>query len=1246
MKKTYAAIISVFLLIFFAGNVLGQRALVTDAKKKELDDFSAKKNTAYTTGHQKALAMAKSHGWIIRKKLKNGGLISLQGLNSHGLPIYLKTNDGNVVSAATTSTNTVQPGGSLGLNLSGSSSFLDNKLAIWDGGAVYAAHQEFAGKTITINTTDSILDHSTHVAGTMIAQGVYPPAKGMSFNASTLISYDFDNDITTMSAAASGLLLSNHSYGDAAGWDYDGTNWYWYGLPGDTVDYDFGIYDARAQAYDQIAYNAPYYLIVESAGNARGYPGPDIGGPYYGYTSTTDGTLVLKTRTAASNISSQQGYTGISTTGNAKNILTVGAVGPLPYGPSSSSAVSMTYFSSYGPTNDGRVKPDIVGMGLNVLSCGVTDPQSYIVLSGTSMASPNVTGSLYLLQEYYANQNAGNFMHAATLKALVCGTAFDAGNPGPDYIFGWGLLDMKKAAQAITDNGTKSVVKELSLQQGQTQPQSVVASGNGPLVATIAWTDPAGTATDYGVGKDTTIKLVNDLDVRISDGTTTYYPWVLNPATPNAAATTGDNIRDNVEQVYLAGAVPGKTYTVTVSHKGTLKSGPQAYSLVITGAGGTAYCTSGPTSNADSKITNVTLSNINNTAPAGCTTYSNYTNLTVQLEQGKTYPLSVSAGTCGSNFNKIAKVFIDWSSNGNFTAAGDLVATTGVISGTGTYTTQVTVPTTVVPGNYSLMRVVLTETSDSAAVTACGPYAKGETQDYRVQFIQTTTDAGVTAIVNPDSTGSCAGTESITVAIKNFGSAPIVNVPVTVSIKAPGNTVTTINETDPDTIPPLGVDNYTFNGTFNAAASSSYTITATTNLANDVITANNQATATITTNAAPVISTLTANYCDEDSKYLLTGAGDGEILWYKNATDTAPFAYGSPVSTSTVPENNTFYAGLNNFSGTVGPATKEVFSGGGYNQFSPSIYVHANAPVIMQSARLYVGNSGQITFTVSNADGEVFSSTTINAVATSTNPQAGAQGDDPNDQGKVYNLNLLLPAAGDYIITTAFDNTSTLYRNNAGVTGYPFSLGGVFSITGNTATSGIASDTTYYKGFYYYFYNLQVKSAGCASAGNQAVVVKRPIITQTGATLSSNFSTGNQWYVNGNIINSATNQTYNPTASGSYKLLVTLSSGCTDTSATYVYVVTPTTSNNDISLSIYPVPANTVLNIFFTSKTSTDLTTQLINAVGKIVYTNKQTISAGNFSTVINVADLPPGTYVLKLLLGEKVYASKIIIDR
>ena len=1243
MKQRYATLVA-GLLLLIGINAFGQQPLVSDAQKIALKALSASAGSRYANTHRQALALAKSKGWFVRRKTKTGGMVSLQGVNSLGFPVYLKT-DNNVLAAATTHTNTVQPGGQLGLNLSGSSAILKNKLAIWDGGSVYTLHQEFAGKTITIKDSVATLDHATHVSGTMLAKGVYPPARGMAFNATTLLSYDFDNDITEMSDESANLLLSNHSYGDEAGWNFDDlqNRWEWFGLPGDTVDYNFGFYSERTQAWDKIAHNAPYYLIVESSGNSRASTGPAVGETYYGFDSKTNQTFVNKGPRPA-NISSNGGYDVISTTGNAKNILTVGAINPLPNGPVNRQGINSAYFSSWGPTDDGRVKPDIVGDGLNVLSTGNANPTSYITLSGTSMAAPNITGSLYLLQEYYASKNANKFMRSATLKGLACHTAFDAGNAGPDYIYGWGVLDMQKAAQAITENGIKSLIKENTLQQGQKQTYNVTASGNGALMATITWTDPESVVTKQGTINSRTPKLVNDLDIRITDGTNTFTPWVLDPARPSAVATTGDNIRDNVEQVYVAGAVPGRNYTVTVSHKKTLTSGSQPYSIIVTGIGGTNYCASAPLSSADSRINNVTLSNINSTPPPGCTAYTDCTGLTVQLEQNKTYPLSITLGTCNANYNKIAKVFIDWNADGVF-ADSELVATTNVINGTDKYQANITVPATVTAGNYSLMRVVLTETADASAVKACGSYSKGETQDYRVQFLQTGIDVGAVAIISPAAGGNCTGPVPITVTLKNFGSQAAANIPVTVTVTAPDKTVTTFNQTYTASLAPGTQDDFTFISTYNVSPGSAYSITAVTKLHDDLITANDQTTASVVTSDSPVASDLAAARCDNTGSYSLSGTGDGEIFWYKTAADALPFAAGTPAVTTQAPVNNTYYAGLNDFSGNIGPATKNVFTAGGYNQFTPAILVSSKAPVLIESARLYIGNSGKITFNVMNLDGEVISSSTIDAVATRTTPGAGVQPDDPNDRGAVYNLNLLIPAAGNYAIGIGYDATATIYRNNGGVTGYPFTVGNIFSITGNNATSG--PDTTYYKSFYYYLYDIHLKSPGCASAVRQAVTVTKPVITQNGKVLSSNFASGNQWYLNGVAVKGATGQTFSPLQSGNYTVDVTLSSGCTAISGKFVYVIAGTAGDkSDIGLSVFPVPATNLLNVLFSAKAAAALKISLISSSGQVIYTSAQALDAGNFSTVINVANVTPGTYVLKLLLGQKVYSSKVIINR
>jgi len=1248
VKFSPAFLLSILLFSCVSTAFAQKQPLTSSAQKQRLSTISSQAAQTFTANRQKALAQAKSRGWSVRRETTNGNLVSLQGVNGLGFPVYLVTHN-NTIAAATTGTNLVQPGGALGLNLSGSSTALNNKLGIWDGGAVYRQHTEFGGKTITLKDNASIVAHSTHVAGTMLAKGVYGPARGMAYNATTLSSWDFDNDVSEMSAAASGLLLSNHSYGDVAGWDFNSSQnrWEWYGLPGDSVDYNFGFYDPRVQSWDRIAYNAPYYLIVESAGNSRASNGPAVGTTYYGYTSRTNGTIISKGPRPAG-ISNNGGYDIISTTGTAKNILTVGAISPLPNGPVNRTDLAISYFSSWGPTDDGRIKPDVVGDGENVLSTGITSSTSYLTLSGTSMSAPNVTGSLYLLQEYYSQKNGGAFMHAATLKGLACHTAFDGGNVGPDYIYGWGLLNMRTATQAITENGTRSLISENTLQQGATKTLEVTASGSGPLAVTISWTDPEGTPTTEGVINNRTPKLVNDLDIRISDGTTTYNPWVLTPDNPSAPATTGDNIRDNVEQVFIANAVPGKKYTVTISHKGTLSSGSQAYAIIATGIGGATYCASAPVSTADSRINNLTISNINNTPAAGCTGYSDYRNLTVQLEQGKTYPFSIALGTCENNFNKAAKIFIDWNGDGTFDAT-ELVATTNIINGTGTHSGNITVPLTVVPGNLGVLRVVLTETSDAATITACGSYNKGETQDYRVQFFKPTADAGATAIVNAENTTSCAMATAVTVRIKNYGSAAISNVPVTVTVTSSGNVVTTFNEVYTPTINPLDEADFTLTGKFNTVAGATYAITAETHLTGDPISTNNSASGNISISLPPALGALAAYQCTTTNQYLLNGTGDGQLLWYRSATDALPVAFGpTPLVDGAAPANNTFYAGLNDFSGDIGPATKSVFTAGGYNQFGPGITVYTNIPVVLESARMYFGNSGKLTFTVTNEQGETVSTTTINATATRTPAGADAQTDDATDQGTIVNLNLTLPAKGTYTITPSYDNTVTLYRNNGGVTGYPYEIGNVFSIIGNTATSPTnASDTTYYKAFYYYFYNLHVKSVGCPSVARLPAVVNKPVITQTGEVLTSSFDTGNQWFLDGKAITGATAKTYTPLQSGSYMVEVVLSTGCTTVSDAFVFglIAKNPDKSNDIGLTVFPVPTvNNNVNVLFVAKEAGTAKIALVNTNGQIVYQQEQTISAGNYSTSINTTKQLPGTYFLRVTLGQKVYGKKIII--
>lgn len=241
------------------------------------------------------------------------------------------------------------------------------------------------------------------------------------------------------------------------------------------------------------------------------------------------------------------------------------------------SNVVMSNFSSWGPTIDNRVKPDISAQGVEVLSSTANSNDSYDYYNGTSMAAPGVAGSLLLLQELSADLNQGEFLRSSTLKAIIIATALETGeNPGPDPKFGWGLLNTEAAAQLMLDSheGSNAFYQELKLEEeNNSYSIKVKANDEEELKATIAWTDIAGNG------------LVNDLDLRITDSQgNTFYPWRLNPGDITAPALNdADNNVDNVEKVWIENAVEGEEYTITITHKNELESGEQEFGLAVTG---------------------------------------------------------------------------------------------------------------------------------------------------------------------------------------------------------------------------------------------------------------------------------------------------------------------------------------------------------------------------------------------------------------------------------------------------------------------------------------------------------------------------------------------------------------------------------------------------------------------------------------------------------------------------------------
>jgi len=474
----------------------------------------------------------------------------------------------------------VYPGGIAGLKLTGAG----QTLGIWDNGKVKATHQEFnqtgESRVTQKDEASNIEEHATHVAGTMIAGGVETEARGMSWEA-YLDAYDWHDDESEMAAAAAeGLKTSQHSYGYIAGWAYGSYSnnlaWHWFGdiTVSETEDYNWGFYGDITESWDQIAYDAPHYLISKSAGNDRTNTGPDPGTGHY---VVENNTWVYSTTTRDLN-GGEDGYKTISHVGNAKNLLSVGAVWE---------DENMAWFSSWGPTDDGRVKPDIVAKGVSVYSTEIDNDSDYGSKNGTSMSGPMISGSVGLLLEHQENLHPGEDLLSATVKALILHSAKTAisGAPGPDYRYGWGLMDTEAAANIMTRNaewGGGLKVREKTLADGENISLTVRASGEEDLKATIVWTDPPGTPPPPSLNPPD-LMLVNDLDMRLSNTNTTYTPYILNPDNPELAATTGDNFRDNVEQIVITSPGTGELFTASINHKDNLTNNTQDFALIITG---------------------------------------------------------------------------------------------------------------------------------------------------------------------------------------------------------------------------------------------------------------------------------------------------------------------------------------------------------------------------------------------------------------------------------------------------------------------------------------------------------------------------------------------------------------------------------------------------------------------------------------------------------------------------------------
>jgi len=395
-------------------------------------------------------------------------------------------------------------------------------IALNDDGVI-GPHIDYTGRLINQYITFDNGAHGDHTGGIIMGAGnVNPTAHGMAFGAdlgvygvsgSFASTYQAFDSIYNHYISKSTRIIST-SYGD-------GNN---------------TGYTSRARLMDLQINSMPELMHVFSAGNS-----------------------------GTSNFSYGAGAGWGNITGGhkqAKNVITVGNLTEID---------ALASSSSRGPAKDGRIKPDICAVGTNVNS--TLGPNTYQLMSGTSMACPGVAGTLAQLEHAYKALHNNIAPPSSLMKACILNTGDDLGNVGPDYKFGYGRINARRAYSIIANNQFlfDSVVQNNSKTHSITIP-----SGVAELRVMVYWHDKEATA---GVSK----ALVNNLDMSVvTPSAQTVLPWILNKtatvAALNSLATQGVDTLNNMEQVTIANPAAGN-YTVSVV--GTaVPFGPQKYVVV------------------------------------------------------------------------------------------------------------------------------------------------------------------------------------------------------------------------------------------------------------------------------------------------------------------------------------------------------------------------------------------------------------------------------------------------------------------------------------------------------------------------------------------------------------------------------------------------------------------------------------------------------------------------------------------